>query len=170
MTRTGPAADPPAGFAPPPYPYERLNGARARATERFAGSGGPVDCSIGTPCDAPPDTVLAAMATSGTERGYPTSPGSLAYRRAAAGWMARRFGGTEDPDGEVAACVGTKEFVATTAQFLRLRTPGRDTVLYPSVSYPTYAMGATLAGARAVPGAEAAGGGLDLDAVDPADA
>ena len=91
------------------------------------------------------------MATSGTERGYPTSPGSPAYRRAAAGWMHRRFGVAVDPDREVAACVGTKEFVATTAQFLRLRTPDRDTVLYPSVSYPTYAMGATLAGVRAVP-------------------
>ena len=170
MTRPGPAADPPAGFAPPPYPYERLNGARVRATELFAGSGGLVDCSIGTPCDAPPDAVLAAMATSGTERGYPTSPGSPAYRQAAAGWLARRFGVTVDPDGEVAACVGTKEFVATAAQFLRLRTPDRDTVLYPSVSYPTYAMGATLAGARAVPVAELAGGGPDLDAVDPEDA
>jgi len=170
VTRSGPAADPPAGFAPPPYPYERLNGARTRASERFAGSGGVVDCSIGTPCDAPPDAVLAAMATSGLERGYPTSPGSPAYRQAAAGWMARRFGVTVDPEGEVAACVGTKEFVATTAQFLRLRTPDRDTVLYPSVSYPTYAMGATLAGARAVPVAELAGGGPDLDAVDPEDA
>ncbi len=110
------------------------------------------------------------MATSGTERGYPTSPGSPAYRQAAAGWIERRFGVTIDPEGGVAACVGTKEFVATSAQFLRLRTPDRDTVLYPSVSYPTYAMGATLAGARAVPVPELAAGGLDLEAVDPRDA
>lgn len=158
------------GFAPPPYPYERLNGAKARATERFADRGGLVDCSIGTPCDAPPAAVLAAMATSGSERGYPTSPGSPAYRQAAAGWLHRRFGATVDVDGGVAASVGTKEFVATTAQFLRLRRPDRDTVLYPSVSYPTYAMGATLAGARAVAVPELAGGGLDLDAIDPADA
>jgi succinyldiaminopimelate transaminase len=169
-TRTGAGGGTGGGFAPPPYPYERLNGAKARATERFAERGGLVDCSIGTPCDAPPDAVLAAMATSGTERGYPTSPGSPAYRRAAADWLRRRFGVTVDVEGGVAACVGTKEFVATTAQFLRLRTPDRDTVLYPSVSYPTYAMGATLAGARAVPVPELRGGGLDLDAVDPADA
>jgi succinyldiaminopimelate transaminase len=160
----------PAGFAPPPYPYERLNDAKARATERFAGRGGLVDCSIGTPCDAPPTAVVEAMASSGTERGYPTSPGSPAYRRAAAGWLSRRFGAVVDPDREVAACVGTKEFVATTAQFLRLRSPDRDTVLYPSVSYPTYAMGATLAGVRAVPVPESEGGGLDLDGVDPGDA
>jgi succinyldiaminopimelate transaminase len=158
-----------AGFAPPPYPYERLQGAKAAATERFEGRGGLVDCSIGTPYDPPPAEVLEAMATSGTERGYPTSPGSPEYRRAAADWMARRFGVAVDPERAVAACVGTKEFVATTAQFLHLRTPDRDTVLYPSVSYPTYAMGATLAGIRSVPVPELPGGGPDLDAVDPAD-
>jgi succinyldiaminopimelate transaminase len=160
---------PAAGFAPPPYPYERLDGAKAVATDRFAGRGGLVDCSIGTPCDPPPPEVLEAMATSGTERGYPTSAGSPAYRRAGAGWLQRRFGVTVDPDHEVAACVGTKEFVATTAQFLRLRTPTRDTVLYPAVSYPTYAMGATLSGARSVPVPELPDGGLDLDAIDPTD-
>ncbi|HVC67427.1 MAG TPA: aminotransferase class I/II-fold pyridoxal phosphate-dependent enzyme [Acidimicrobiales bacterium] len=158
------------GFAPPPYPYERLNGAKSRAAERFADRGGLVDCSIGTPCDPPPDVVLAAMASSGAERGYPASPGSPTFRRAAAAWMGRRFGVDVDPERQVAACVGTKEFVATTAQFLHLRAPHRDTVLYPAVSYPTYAMGAALAGVRSVPVPELPAGGLDLDAVDPADA
>jgi aspartate/methionine/tyrosine aminotransferase len=53
-----------------------------------------------------------------------------------------------------------------------LRRPDRDTVLYPSVSYPTYAMGAELAGCRAVPVPAAPGrtGGLDLAAIDPQDA
>ena len=160
----------PTGFAPPPYPYERLRGVQEAASARFADRGGLVDCSIGTPCDAPPTEVLEAMATSDSERGYPTSPGSPRYREAAAGWLRRRFGAEVDPVREVAACVGTKEFVASTAHYLRLRTPDRDTVLYPSVSYPTYAMGATLAGARAVPVPELPGGGPDLDAVDPADA
>ncbi len=158
------------GFAPPPYPYERLSGARARAEARFEGAGGVVDCSIGTPCDPPPPAVLSAMAASGTERGYPTSPGSPEYRAAAAAWLSRRFGVQVDPEREVAACVGTKEFVAATAHHLRLRTPDRDTVLYPSVSYPTYAMGATLARCRAVPVPEGPGGGLDLDAITPGDA
>jgi aspartate/methionine/tyrosine aminotransferase len=174
-------AGPGTGFEPPPYPYDRLNALKSRAEHRFtvgtgAGPGGVgrdglglVDCSIGTPCDPPPPAVLEAMATSGTERGYPTSPGSGAYRRAAAEWMERRFGVAVDPDTEVAACVGTKEFVASTAQYLRLRTPGRDTVLYPAVYYPTYAMGALLGGCRAVPVDEVDGGGLDLASVDPDD-
>jgi aspartate/methionine/tyrosine aminotransferase len=163
------AASAPGGFVPPPYPYERLNDLKARAVERF-GPDGVVDCSIGTPCDPPPPSVLRAMAESGTERGYPTSPGSSDLRRAAARWLTRRFGVSVDPDLEVAACVGTKEFVASVAHYLRLRSPDRDAVLYPAVSYPTYAMGALLAGCRPVPVAELAGGGPDLSSIDAADA
>jgi aspartate/methionine/tyrosine aminotransferase len=70
----------------------------------------------------------------------------------------------------LAACVGTKEFVATVPQFLRLRTPGRDTVLYPAVSYPTYEMGAVLAGCRAVPVPVGPDWRLDLSAVPEEDA
>ncbi|MGD0312347.1 MAG: aminotransferase class I/II-fold pyridoxal phosphate-dependent enzyme [Acidimicrobiales bacterium] len=163
-----PSSDGP-GFEPPPYPYDRLAAITARAEERFRHRGGLVDCSIGTPCDPPPSSVLSAMALSDSERGYPASAGSAAYRRAAAGWLTRRFGISVDPDHALAACVGTKEFVASAAQYLRLRTPGRDTVLFPAVSYPTYAMGARLGGCRPVPVRELPGGGLDLDAVDRAD-
>jgi len=136
----------PEGFHPPPYPYDRLDDLRKQAASL---PGGAVDLSIGTPCDPPPAAVVAALGDSGAERGYPPSTGTAAYRAAAAGWLARRFGVTVDPD-QVAACVGTKEFVASVPQYLRLRTPGRDTVLYPAISYPTYAMGATLTGCRAV--------------------
>jgi aspartate/methionine/tyrosine aminotransferase len=159
---------PQAGFSPPPYPYERLSDLKNRAVGRF-GQDGLVDCSIGTPCDPPPPPVLVAMAASGSERGYPTSPGSGAFRGAATRWLERRFGVSVDPDTQVAACVGTKEFVASTAQYLHLRAPGRDTVLYPAVSYPTYAMGAVLAGCRSVPVAELPTGGLDLASIDEAD-
>ena len=112
--------------------------------------GGLVDLSIGTPCDPPPPAVIEALARSGAERGYPPSIGSAAYREAAAGWMDRRLGIDVDP-ADVAACVGTKELVAGAPQWLRLRRPHLDTVLYPAISYPTYAMGATLAGCRSVP-------------------
>jgi aspartate/methionine/tyrosine aminotransferase len=162
-----------AGFTPPPYPYDRLTALRNRAVERFGdavdGNAGIVDCSIGTPFDPPPEAVIEAMATSGTERGYPASTGSVAYRRAAADWLSRRFGVTIDPELELAACVGTKEMVASTAQYLRIRNPDRDTVLYPSVSYPTYAMGAVLGGCRPVPVKELPEGGLDLDSIAVAD-
>jgi aspartate/methionine/tyrosine aminotransferase len=160
----------PGGFSPPPYPYDRLGQLATRAEERWGDAGGLVDCSIGTPCDPPPTFVLEAMAASGTERGYPASAGSPGYRRAAAEWILRRFGVSVDPDGQLAACVGTKEFVASTAQYLHLRSPDRDTVLYPATSYPTYAMGALLGGCRPVPVPESPHGGLDLASVDDADA
>jgi len=143
----------------PTYPYARLSELRRVAD---ALSGGVVDCSVGTPCDPPPPEALRALGSSGTERGYPRSAGGPDYRRAAASYLERAFGVTVDPDA-VAACVGTKEMVASTPQYLRLRDPSRDTVLYPSVSYPTYAMGAQLAGCRAVAVA-------DLDAIAPSDA
>ncbi|MEO7429449.1 MAG: succinyldiaminopimelate transaminase [Acidimicrobiales bacterium] len=133
-------------FVPPPYPYDRLDDVKARGASL---PGGLVDLSIGTPCDPPPQIVLEALATSGAERGYPPSIGTLFYREAASAWMARRLAVTVDP-ADLAACVGTKELVAGVPQWLRLRRPDLDTVLYPAVSYPTYAMGATLAGCRAV--------------------
>jgi succinyldiaminopimelate transaminase len=156
------------GFRPPPYPYARLDVLSAEASDLF-GADGVVDCSIGTPCDPPLAAVLRALAGSETARGYPPAVGSTAYRRAAADWLSRRFGVTVDPSTELAACVGTKEFVASVAHYLRLRTPDRDTVLYPEISYPTYAMGASLAGCRAVGVPEHPTGGLDLAAVDDAD-
>ena len=154
------------GFRPPPYPYDRLGPIKALADDH---DGGAVDLSIGTPGDAPLAAVVAALGASGTERGYPTSVGSPAFREAAASWMARRLG-VDVPPTAVAACVGTKEFVATTPQWLRLRHPDRDTVLYPAVSYPTYEMGAALAECRAVPVPVDDRWRLDLAAIDDADA
>jgi succinyldiaminopimelate transaminase len=156
-------------FALPPYPYDRV---AALGKLAQALPGGVVDCSVGTPCDPPAPGVIEALASSGTERGYPASAGSPALIGAAAAWLERRFGLPAVPPSSVSACVGTKEFVASVPQFLRLRQPERDTVLYPSVSYPTYAMGAALAGCRAVPVPPLPGhtGGLDLDAIAPSDA
>lgn len=154
------------GFTPPPYPYDRLAELRRLAD---AHDGGCVDLSIGTPADPPAPEVVRALAESGAERGYPPSIGTAAYREAAAGWMRRRLGVDVDP-GHLAACVGTKELVAGLPHWLRLRTPERDTVLYPAVSYPTYEMGAVLAGARAVPVPVDERFRLDLASIDPSDA
>jgi succinyldiaminopimelate transaminase len=136
-----------APFVPPPYPYDRLDDVIAIAAKH---PGGAIDLSIGTPTDSPPDEVVAALASAETARGYPPSLGTKGFRDAAAGWLARRLGVSVDPGTQLGACVGTKEFVASTPQYLKLRDPSRDTVIYPAISYPTYEMGATLAGLRAV--------------------
>ncbi|HWL44045.1 MAG TPA: aminotransferase class I/II-fold pyridoxal phosphate-dependent enzyme [Ilumatobacter sp.] len=153
-------------FVPPPYPYERVDRFKPYG-DRFAG--GLIDFSIGTPCDPPPASVVDALATSNAERGYPPSVGTPALRGAVQRWIGRRFDVDVAPS-QIAACVGTKEFVGTLPQWLRLRTPSRDTVLYPEIAYPTYAMGATLAGCRGVPVALGPTGGLDLGSIDPAEA
>jgi succinyldiaminopimelate transaminase len=147
------------GFVPPEYPFDKLGPLQAICE---AHEGGMVDLSVGTPCDPPPAIVLEALATSGAERGYPASIGSLELRQAACDWFGRRLGVDVGPK-QVAACIGTKELVAGLPHWLRLRTPERDTVLHPAVSYPTYEMGAILAGCRAVPY-------TDLASIDPADA
>ncbi len=156
-------------FELPAYPYDRV---AAMSQLADALPGGVVDCSVGTPCDPPPRAVVEALASSGSERGYPASVGTLELREAAAAWLTRRFGLAPVAPSSVAACVGTKELVASVPHLLRLRQPSRDTVLFPAVSYPTYAMGAALAGCRAVPVPPQPGkpGGLDLGAIDEEDA
>ena len=155
-----------AGWTPPPYPYDRLGPMKEKAD---AHEGGSVDLSIGTPTDPPPQFVIDALGSSNAERGYPPSIGSLPFRSAARDWIERRFGVAIDVS-DVAACIGTKEFVASVPQFLKLRTPDRDTVLYPAVSYPTYEMGAILAGCRAVAVRVDDEWNLDLDSIADDDA
>jgi aspartate/methionine/tyrosine aminotransferase len=165
---------PAAGFVPPEYPYDRLDVAKKAAGRH---EGGVVDLSIGTPTDAPPTAALAALAglaagqgdEAGSARGYPSSTGSLELRAAIQEWTNRRLGSSVPIDC-LAVCVGTKEFVATTPQWMRLRRPERDTVLYPAVSYPTYEMGAILAGLRAVPVPVDSAWRIDLSRIDPSDA
>lgn len=154
------------GFVPPPYPYDRLDRLRP-LTE--AHEGGTVDLSIGTPFDPPPRAVLEALATSGSERSYPPSIGTAAFREAASRWMQRRFH-IDVPPSQVGASIGTKEFVATLPQWLHLRDPSRDTVLYPAIAYPTYEMSAILAGCRPVSVPARPDGRMDLDAISRDDA
>ena len=163
-------------FVPPVYPYDRLDNALKAASRH---PGGVVDLSIGTPTDPPPEVALAALAgldssgrpadATGAARGYPPSIGTPELRLAIQHWTKARLGAGIPLDA-VAVCVGTKEFVATTPQWLKLRHPERDTVLYPAVSYPTYEMGARLAGLRAVPVPLDPGWRLDLTAISAEDA
>jgi succinyldiaminopimelate transaminase len=157
MTRTGtgaaitPVGSPSVaapGFVPPPYPHDRLDALRRLAD---ALPGGVVDCSVGTPVDPVPEVARRALAdAAGAGAGYPPAVGTPALREAAARWLDRRFGAGVDVD-SVVACAGTKELVASLPRLLHLRNPSRDTVLFPAISYPTYEMGAQLAGLRPVP-------------------
>lgn len=135
------------GFALPPYPHDRLDALRRLAD---GAPGGVVDCSVGSPVDPMPAVAIEALRAEAPQAsGYPPSAGTPELRQAASAWVARRFGVGVDPEA-IVACVGTKELVASLPHALRRRDPTRDTVLHPAVAYPTYAMGAELAGCRAV--------------------
>jgi len=155
------------GFVPPPYPHDRLRELRVVAD---AVPGGIVDCSVGTPVDPMPEVARRALSdAAAAATGYPAAIGAPAYREAAAAWIGRRFGVAVSPDA-VLACIGTKELVASLPRVLSLRDPSRDTVLYPGVAYPTYEMGARLAGLRGVPVPLDERWHLDLSRISDADA
>ncbi len=108
---------------------------------------GLVDLSMGTPVDPVPDVVRAALAQASDSPGYPATWGTPRLRTAAAGWLARAHNVTVSPD-DVLPVVGTKEFIAWLPSMLRLGEG--DTVLHPELAYPTYDIGARLAGATAL--------------------
>ncbi len=110
--------------------------------------GGIVDLSIGTPVDPVPEVVRAALRAADNSPGYPLTAGTAAVREAAAGWLARRHGVSVDPVA-VLPVIGTKELIAWLPTLLGCG-PG-DVVTHPALAYPTYDVGARLAGATPVP-------------------
>jgi succinyldiaminopimelate transaminase len=108
---------------------------------------GAVDLSMGTPVDPVPSVIRAALAQASDAPGYPATWGTPALRAAAAGWLARTLSVSVPPD-DVLPVIGTKEFIAWLPVMLGLG-PG-DVVMYPELAYPTYDIGARLAGATAV--------------------
>ena len=102
-----------------------------------------------------------ALRAAADAPGYPLTYGTPGLREAVAAYYARRLGAPGvDPDG-VLPTVGSKELVAWLPTLLGLG-PG-DVVAHPAVAYPTYAVGARLAGATPV----AADGLVALGPVPP---
>jgi succinyldiaminopimelate transaminase len=113
----------------------------------MAHPGGIVDLSVGTPVDPVPALVREALCAASDVPGYPATAGTRKLREAAAAWLARRHQVTVDPD-SVLPVIGTKELIAGLPILLGCG-PG-DVVVHPELAYPTYDVGARLAGARAV--------------------
>jgi len=133
------------GLNLPDYPWNSLAPYRRTAQEH---PDGVVDLSIGTPVDPTPLVIQDALAAAADAPGYPTTHGTPALREAVAAWLADRRGVPDlDPDA-VMPTVGSKELVAWLPLLLGLG-PG-DVVVRPVVAYPTYDIGAQIAGAEAV--------------------
>jgi succinyldiaminopimelate transaminase len=126
----------------PDFPWDSLAPFKERAS---AVSRGLVDLSVGTPVDPTPGVVQAALVAGADAPGYPQTYGTPRLREAVATWFARRRGVPDvDPDG-VMPTIGSKELVAWLPTLMGLG-PG-DIVGFPGVAYPTYDVGARLAGA-----------------------
>ncbi len=125
----------------PQFPWDRLVAHRHRAASHPDGL---VDLSVGTPVDEVPLLVREALAAGADAPGYPATAGTSALREAAVDWLARRCGVRGLSPDAVLPAIGLKELVASMALHLGLR-PG-DLVMVPELAYPTYEVGARLAG------------------------
>lgn len=109
---------------------------------------GIVDLSIGSPVDPTPEIVRQALVKATDAHSYPQTAGTPELRRAIVDWFARRRGVTGLSDAGVLPTIGSKELVAWLPFMLGLADG--DIVVHPQAAYPTYAVGATFAGATAV--------------------
>lgn len=130
----------------PDFPWDTLAPYARRAR---AHPDGIVDLSVGTPVDPTPEPIRAALAAAADAPGYPTTHGTPALREAAAAWLARRRNAPGVDPSAVLPTIGSKELVATLPSLLGLGAG--DVVVHPEVAYPTYDVGARLAGAQALP-------------------
>ncbi|MGO4384200.1 succinyldiaminopimelate transaminase [Specibacter sp. RAF43] len=137
---------PPFGLQLPDYPWDAMAPYLARAARH---PDGVVNLSIGTPVDPTPGLIQDALMAAADAHGYPTTHGTLALRQAIVDWFARRRNVPGLDPADVMPTVGSKELVAWLPLLLGLGAG--DVVVRPTVAYPTYDMGAVLAGATAVP-------------------
>jgi succinyldiaminopimelate transaminase len=135
----------------PDFPWDSLAALKERASSFSDPSLGPragaglVDLSVGTPVDPTPDVVREALAAASDAHGYPLTWGTADLREAVAVWFAARRGVPDVDPGGVLPTVGSKELVAWLPLLMGLGDG--DVVAYPRVAYPTYDVGARLAGA-----------------------
>ncbi|PID55269.1 MAG: succinyldiaminopimelate transaminase [Micrococcales bacterium] len=135
----------PAAARLPQFPWDRLAPYAQRARSH---PGGICDLSVGTPVDPTPDVVRRALAAAADAPGYPTTWGTAQLRQAVVDWFGRARGVPGlDPDA-VLPTIGSKELVGWLPTLLGLG-PGH-LVAYPRIAYPTYRVGADLAGADSV--------------------
>lgn len=108
------------------------------------------DFGLGDPKEPTPPFIREALAKAVPEVSqYPSPFGTPALRRAAAGYLQRRFGVTVGPETQLLACAGAKEAIF----HLPLAFAGdlrRRKVVMPDPGYPTYEVGARFAGLEPV--------------------
>lgn len=128
----------------PDFPWDVLAPFAELARQHVDGA---VDLSVGTPIDATPDVVQEALRAATDAPGYPTTAGLSDLREACSDWLGRILG-ADVPSAAVLPAIGSKEMVASLPRLLGL--PVGAKVVLPRIAYPTYAVGAILAGCEPV--------------------
>jgi succinyldiaminopimelate transaminase len=127
----------------PEFPWDTLADAKAVAA---AHADGIVDLSVGTPVDPVAPLIREALAAAGSASGYPATAGTARLRESAVAALSRRYGITGLTEAAVLPVIGTKELIAWLPTLLGLGPA--DAVMVPELAYPTYDVGARLAGAH----------------------
>ena len=127
----------------PDFPWDSLAEAKARAG---AHPGGIVDLSVGTPVDPTPEVGRRALAEAADSPGYPLTSGTGPLREAMAAYLSDRWGAVGLSPAATLPAIGTKELVAWLPTLLGLGPD--DLVVFPTMAYPTYEVGARIAGCR----------------------
>lgn len=107
-----------------------------------------ISLDIGSPDLPPPEAVvekLSASAHRASTHGYSGYRGTAAFRQSVARYYAKRFNVILDPDREVLPLIGSKEGIVNLCMGYLDRG---DAALVPDIGYPSYSMGARLAGAE----------------------
>lgn len=128
----------------PDFPWDRIAPAGVIARNHPDGI---VDLSIGTPVDDTPSVIQEALVAHSNAPGYPTAIGLPELRDAWVHWSQRVLNahiGVEN----VSPTIGSKEIVGWLPTFLGLNSS--HTIAIPDLAYPTYAVGAQIAGSRIV--------------------
>ena len=126
----------------PDFPWDVLADHAAVARSH---SGGVVDLSVGTPVDPVPGLIRDALASASNFPGYPATHGTPRLREAAVDALRRRHGVDGLDADAVLPTIGSKELVALLPTLLGVRAG--DLVVIPELAYPTYEVGARMAGA-----------------------
>jgi succinyldiaminopimelate transaminase len=129
----------------PDFPWDHLTSYAERAR---AHPNGIVDLSVGTPVDPTPQIVQQALRAASDSPGYPQTIGLPETRQACIDWLARRFGVSGLGLDAVLPVIGSKELIASLPGHLGIGAG--DLVMQPALAYPTYEVGAVLAGAHVV--------------------
>jgi LL-diaminopimelate aminotransferase len=131
----------------PPYLFAQLE---RKISEKRAAGIDVISLGIGdpdTPTYAPIVQAAQRAVADPSTHTYPSNRGRAEFREAVAGFYARRFGVTLDPETEVMPAIGAKECIFNLS--LAFLDPG-DVALASDPGYPVYTGGPVMAGGEPV--------------------